>query len=79
MAASSARTQKPIGSTAWVASEKENIMQLIEQEMEEIEYPVRHELVWLNEHMAEIFSQDQLSVFARAPFPLPAFKLSESS
>jgi hypothetical protein len=25
--------------------------ELVEQEMEEVEYPVRHELDWLNEHM----------------------------
>lgn len=33
--------------------------ELIEQELEEVEYPVRHELDWLNEHMAEIFSKGQ--------------------
>lgn len=49
-----------MGSTAWVAAEKENIAQLVNQEMEEIEYPVRHELEWLNEHMAEVFSSNQL-------------------
>lgn len=55
-----ARAQRPVGSTAWVAAEKENIAQLVNQEMEEIEYPVRHELEWLNEHMAEVFSSNQL-------------------
>lgn len=54
------RAQRPVGSTAWVAAEKENIAQLVNQEMEEIEYPVRHELEWLNEHMAEVFSSNQL-------------------
>lgn len=37
-------------------------MNLVNQEMEEIEYPVRNEMEWLNEHMAEIFSTNQLSV-----------------
>ncbi|KAJ9196329.1 hypothetical protein DTO164E3_6385 [Paecilomyces variotii] len=57
-----ARAQRPVGSTAWVAAEKENIAQLVNQEMEEIEYPVRHELEWLNEHMAEVFSSNQFNV-----------------
>ncbi|KAJ5593854.1 uncharacterized protein N7459_000062 [Penicillium hispanicum] len=59
MAAGGARAQKPVGSAAWIASEKENMTDLVNQEMEEVEYPVRHEMAWLNEHMAEIFSKGQ--------------------
>ncbi|KAF3389252.1 hypothetical protein F1880_004501 [Penicillium rolfsii] len=59
MAAAGARAQKPIGSAAWIAAEKENMADLLEQELEEVEYPVRHEMDWLNEHMAEIFSKGQ--------------------
>ncbi|CEO59734.1 hypothetical protein PMG11_04399 [Penicillium brasilianum] len=59
MAAAGARAHKPVGSAAWIASEKENMADLVEQELEEVEYPVRHELDWLNEHMAEIFSKGQ--------------------
>ncbi|RAH47232.1 uncharacterized protein BO95DRAFT_472459 [Aspergillus brunneoviolaceus CBS 621.78] len=61
MAATGARAQKPVGSAAWISSEKENCMQLVDQEMEEVEYPVRHEMDWLNEHMAEIFSTNQFN------------------
>jgi len=56
------RAHQPVGSTAWIAAEKENVMHLVDQEMEEIEFPVRHEIEWLNEHMAEIFSRNQLCV-----------------
>ncbi|KAJ5272940.1 hypothetical protein N7478_008065 [Penicillium angulare] len=59
MAAAGARAQKPVGSAAWIAAEKENMAELVEQEMEEVEYPVRHEMDWLNEHMSEIFSNGQ--------------------
>ncbi|GLA38575.1 hypothetical protein AnigIFM63309_005874 [Aspergillus niger] len=59
MAAAGARAQKPVGSAAWISTEKENFMQLVDQELEEIEYPVRHEMDWLNEHMAEVFSNNQ--------------------
>ncbi|PYH92312.1 hypothetical protein BO71DRAFT_457670 [Aspergillus ellipticus CBS 707.79] len=62
MAAAGARAQKPVGSAAWISSEKENFMQLVDQEMEEVEYPVRHEMDWLNEHMSEIFSNNQLNI-----------------
>ena len=60
MAATRAKKQQPVGSTGWIVAEKENVAQLVDQEMEEIEYPVRHEMEWLNEHMAEIFSTNQL-------------------
>ncbi len=59
MAAAGARAQRHVGSAAWIAAEKENMSELVEQELEEVEYPVRHELDWLNEHMAEIFSKGQ--------------------
>lgn len=62
MATAGSAAQKPVGSGAWVSSEKENMMQMVTQETEEIEYPVGHELAWLNEHMAEVFSQNQLWV-----------------
>ncbi|KAJ5884685.1 hypothetical protein N7495_009195 [Penicillium taxi] len=57
--ATNARAQKAVGSSAWIAKEKENMMELVDQEMEEVEYPVRHEMDWLNEHMNEIFSKGQ--------------------
>jgi hypothetical protein len=60
MAAAGTRAQKPVGSAAWIAAEKENMMELVDQEMEEVEYPVRHEMEWLNEHMSEIFSKGQV-------------------
>ena len=62
MAPAGPRVQKPVGSAAWIATEKENFAQLVDQEMEEIEYPVRHEMDWLNEHMAEVFASNQLCV-----------------
>lgn len=57
-----AKASAAVGSAAWIASEKENVLQLLEQEKEEIVYPAQHEVEWLNEHMAEIFSRNQLYV-----------------
>ncbi|KAH2713936.1 hypothetical protein KXV24_007335 [Aspergillus fumigatus] len=62
MAPAGPRVQKPVGSAAWISTEKENFAQLVNQEMEEIEYPVRHEMDWLNEHMAEVFSSNQFNL-----------------
>ncbi|KAM5445705.1 hypothetical protein MaudCBS49596_007260 [Microsporum audouinii] len=62
MASAIARARKPVGSKEWIAEEKENCMQLVQQELDEVEFPVRHEMEWLNEHMAEIFTRDQFSV-----------------
>ncbi|KAL4863639.1 hypothetical protein BDV12DRAFT_177259 [Aspergillus spectabilis] len=61
MAAAGARAQKPVGSAAWISTEKENCTQLVDQEMEEIEFPVRYEMEWLNEHMAEVLSNNQFN------------------
>ena len=44
-------------------------MHLVNQEMEEVEYPVSHELEWLNEHMAEIFDNNQLYDLVHPRFP----------
>jgi len=49
-----------VGSAAWVAAEKENVLQLLQQEKDEIIFPVQHEVEWLNEHMAEIFSRSHV-------------------
>ncbi|KAL4936617.1 hypothetical protein BDV06DRAFT_227716, partial [Aspergillus oleicola] len=65
MGAAGARAQKPVGSAAWISTEKENVTQLVDQEMEEIEFPVQFEMEWLNEHMAEVFSNSQFN-FAEA-------------
>ena len=55
-----ARQALQVGTMAWVNAEKENIQQLLQQEKEELIYPAQHEMEWLNEHMAEIFSRNQL-------------------
>lgn len=57
MAAKSAST---IGSSTWISAEKENVLDLLRQEKEEIVFPAQHELEWLNEHMAEIFSRSHV-------------------
>ena len=51
-----------VGSAAWVADERDSASKLIEAEVEEFTFSARNELEWLNEHMREIFDENQLYV-----------------
>ncbi len=50
----------PIGSSQWIQKEREQIAVYQDQEMEDFTFSTRNEFDWLNEHMAEIFSQNKL-------------------
>lgn len=49
-----------VGSAQWIQNERDHAGQLIDQEVEEFSFSVRNELEWLNEHMADIFSKNQM-------------------
>ncbi|ETI25393.1 hypothetical protein G647_02166 [Cladophialophora carrionii CBS 160.54] len=51
-----------VGTPSWITAEKENALQLLQNEKEEVVYPAQHQLEWLNEHMAEVFSRSHLDV-----------------
>jgi hypothetical protein len=55
-----AKGSTAVTSAQWISAERENVLDLLQQEKEELLYPAQHELEWLNEHMAEIFSRNQL-------------------
>lgn len=55
-----AKGSAAVGSAQWISTEKENVLDLLQQEKDELIYPAQHEMEWLNEHMAEIFSRNQL-------------------
>lgn len=69
MAAPRAKAQ-PVGSAPWLLNERSQASQFIEQETEEFAMWVRNDMEWLNEHMADVFSKNQLYV-------LVAFLLSD--
>lgn len=52
-----------VGAAAWCAEERTSAVQITESEIEEFAYSARNEVEWLNEHMAEIFSENQMYVF----------------
>ncbi|KAF2149413.1 hypothetical protein K461DRAFT_296884 [Myriangium duriaei CBS 260.36] len=62
MTATRMNSRAAVGSSQWVKEEREQMARLIDQDVEEFGYSARNELEWLNEHMAEIFSSNQMNV-----------------
>ncbi|KAG8528184.1 uncharacterized protein KY384_007101 [Bacidia gigantensis] len=62
MAAIRARAQPVIGSSQWIQDENAQVSLFCGQEAEDFVFSARNEVEWLNEHMAEIFSKDQVNV-----------------
>lgn len=53
----------PIGAAPWIADERTTALHIAQSEVEEFMFSAKNELDWLNEHMAEIFSENQMCVF----------------
>ncbi|KAK3996187.1 hypothetical protein QBC44DRAFT_377818 [Cladorrhinum sp. PSN332] len=51
-----------VGSAAWIVEERNSALEIANSEIEEFSFSARNELDWLNEHMAEIFSENQTNV-----------------
>ena len=60
MASIRSKPQLKVGSAQWILAEKEQIMQFADQEAEEFTFSARNEMEWLNEHMAEVFDENQM-------------------
>lgn len=56
----------PVGSAAWIAEERTAALNIAHSEVDEFSFSARNEIDWLNEHMAEIFSENQMCVCRRA-------------
>ena len=57
----------PIGAAPWITEERTTALQISKSEAEEFMFSAKNEMDWLNEHMAEIFSENQMCVSAAAP------------
>ena len=53
-------TNVPIGSSSWIQNENDQLSQFFSQEAEDFSFAARNELEWLNEHMADIFTNHQV-------------------
>ena len=60
MAALRSKAQLPVGSMQWILDERDQAARFGDQEAEDFAFSARNEVDWLNEHMAEIFSNNQL-------------------
>lgn len=60
------RAKIPVGSAPWFVQERRQADELVAMETEEFGYSVRNEMEWLNEHMGEIFSNNNLYVNLRS-------------
>jgi hypothetical protein len=49
----------PTGSAAWVADERASALQIVDVEVDEFTYAAQNEFEWLNEHMANIFNENE--------------------
>ncbi|OTA63735.1 hypothetical protein K449DRAFT_421818 [Hypoxylon sp. EC38] len=52
----------PVGSASWISEERSSAMQIAQSEVEEFSFSARNDFDWLNEHMAEVFSENQINV-----------------
>ena len=60
MAAVRSKGNVPVGSAQWIEEERGQIAVFRDQESEDFAFSARNEVDWLNEHMAEIFSNNQM-------------------
>lgn len=58
MAAMRGGPRLAVGSAAWIEEQKSFARQAVTDEAEEFSYSVRNEMDWLNEHMADVFSEN---------------------
>ncbi|KAI0184009.1 hypothetical protein EV127DRAFT_252231 [Xylaria flabelliformis] len=56
------RTRMQVGSGPWIAEERLSATQIAQSEVEEFTFSVQNDFDWLNEHMAEVFSENQINV-----------------
>lgn len=51
-----------VGSGPWIAEERSSATHIVESEAEEFTFSVQNDFDWLNEHMADVFSESQINV-----------------
>lgn len=62
MASLRATEKLPVGSIPWVAEERASAFKFAQEESEDFAFCARNEAEWLNEHVADIFSENHLCV-----------------
>jgi len=60
MATIRANPRLQVGSTSWISQERASALQIAEEEAQEFTFSAQNEIEWLNEHVAEIFNENQV-------------------
>ncbi|KAI5868558.1 hypothetical protein GGS23DRAFT_36772 [Durotheca rogersii] len=60
--AAARRARLPVGSAPWISEERSSALQIVQSEVDEFSFSARNDFDWLNEHMAEVFSENQINV-----------------
>ena len=60
MATMRANPRSQVGTSSWISEERASALQIVQTEAEEFTFSARNDVDWLNEHMAEIFSKNQV-------------------
>lgn len=50
----------PVGSAAWISEERASALSFADSEVEEFNFSVRNDVDWLNEHMADVFNENEV-------------------
>ncbi|ROT40713.1 hypothetical protein SODALDRAFT_291070 [Sodiomyces alkalinus F11] len=52
----------PVGSATWIADERASALSFAQAEVQEFAFSARNDIDWLNEHMADVFNENQINV-----------------
>ena len=58
--ASARSSRLQVGSAAWIAQERAATLQMVRSEVDDFSSQALMEVDWLNEHMADIFNENQM-------------------
>jgi hypothetical protein len=52
-----------VGSATWIAEERATAVDIAKSEADEFSFSARNDFDWLNEHMADVFNENDMFVF----------------
>jgi hypothetical protein len=58
------RSGTVVGSAQWITAERDTSRKFADDDVADFSYSAQNEMEWLNEHMDDIFTKNQLSVAA---------------
>lgn len=50
----------PVGSASWIADERASALSFAQSEVDEFAFSVHNDIDWLNEHMADVFNENEM-------------------